>query len=853
MAQATATTKAFNNSLLGAAQRHAAAFNTIGIAALAFGGMLAFAMKGAADAAIEFESSFAGVRKTVDATETEFAALAQGFRDMAKEIPVNVNELNRIGEAAGQLGIKKEAILEFTDVVAKLGATTNLVGDQAATAMARIANVMQTPQDQFDQMGATIVALGNAGASTEAEIVEMAMRIAGAGKIVGLTEAEVLSFANALSSVGIEAQLGGSAISRVFVDIASSVESGGEKLEDFAAVAGMSASEFQRAFEQDAAGAMVSFIEGLGRLDAAGGDVFGTLEQLGLSEVRVRDALLRAAGAGDLFRESLELGNTAWEENNALNEEAAKRFGTTASQTQLATNRINDAAISFGQLMLPAIAAVMQAIGGFADIIGSLPGPVKAAVLVTGALATAMLLLGGATLLLLPRIAAVKAEFAKAGISGGLFRGSLTKLAGAINPVTIGITAATIVIGAYAQQKAAARARVEEFTSAIEADTGALGENTKAVVVNQLQQAGLLAVFEDMGVPADQVTDDILAMADGSQTAARSLKQLAESMDGWDAIVLLGVLNSLADGMDAAALKADALGDSTEGAAGGIEGASGATGEFVDITEEAVSAADEFTEALEALAGVTLDVEKASLAWLDSLASLRDELRQGARTLDDSTQAGRDNRSAILDSIDAAIAHGAAVAEQTGSVEAGARATRKHINELIDQAAQAGIAKGEIKDYIRELNLTPSKIKTLIQLLGIDAAQAAIDRFITLNSGRVVKISIGTTGGVVQHAGGMVGSGAMRLHGGGRVPMRGDEVPIIAKRGERVLNPAQNRQWEGMNLQPAAAPGGSGTVVNVTAVVNGNVVGRNGMDELASTIRTNLLRQRRSLGTLGLS
>src|SRR5919109_949232 len=52
--------------------------------------------------AIEFESSFAGVIKTVDGVIDEFgelttvgAALQQGLRDMAMEIPIGVNELAR--------------------------------------------------------------------------------------------------------------------------------------------------------------------------------------------------------------------------------------------------------------------------------------------------------------------------------------------------------------------------------------------------------------------------------------------------------------------------------------------------------------------------------------------------------------------------------------------------------------------------------------------------------------------------------------------------------------------------------------------------------------------------------------
>lgn len=340
----------------------------------------------AAKSAVDFESAFAGVRKTVDATEQEFDALSKGIREMAKEIPASAVEIAGVAEAAGQLGIAKEHILSFTRTMIDLGEATNMSADEAATALARFANIVQMPQDQFDRLGSTVVALGNNLATTESEIVEMGLRLAGAGKQVGMTEAEILSLAGALSSVGIAAEAGGSAFSKVLIQMQLAAETGGEKLEQFAAVAGMSAEQFATAFQENAAQALIAFINGLQRAEEQGTSVIKVLDDIGITEVRMRDALLRAAGAGDLFAESIKLGTEAWEENVALANEAEQRYKTTESQLKILKNTLNDAAISFGEVLLPAINKVANAVKNFAEWLANLDPVAKTVIVVIAGL-----------------------------------------------------------------------------------------------------------------------------------------------------------------------------------------------------------------------------------------------------------------------------------------------------------------------------------------------------------------------------------------------------------------------------------------------------------------------------------
>lgn len=194
--------------------------------------------------AIEVESAFAGIIKTTDGLVDEFGnlnkvgELVRGeFRALALEIPTNLPDLMQVGELGGQLGIARESLVDFTRVIAALGEATNLTREQAATAFAQIANIMGTSQQDFDRMGSSIVALGNNFATTEADIVNFSQRISAAGKIAGLTEADVFGIAAAFSSVGVQAEAGGTAVQKVLTAMTKAVAGNtGELIDNSAAI-----------------------------------------------------------------------------------------------------------------------------------------------------------------------------------------------------------------------------------------------------------------------------------------------------------------------------------------------------------------------------------------------------------------------------------------------------------------------------------------------------------------------------------------------------------------------------------------------------------------------------------------
>jgi len=369
----------------------------IGAGLAAIGTVGAVAIKKTIDTAISFESAFAGVRKTVELTEEGFAELDKRFKDITKTTPVAYEDLAHIGEIAGQLGVSGVDNLEqFTKTIADIAVTTNLTSEAAATSFARIANIMQEPLDNVDKMGSVVVALGNNFATTESEIVDFSNRIAGAGNIVGMTTPQVFSFGTAFSSVGIQAEAGGTAMQQALLEINQAVIDSGDKLDLLAKTSGMTSEAFATQWQTNAAGAMASFITGLG---TQGDAASGILDDMGLGGVRAQRAFLSLANAGDLVTKTLEMGSNAWEENTALTVEANKRYQTAQSQITIFKNKVALLSDQMGQVFIPILIKVLDKVGKFLTFLEEHPKITKfTAVLV--AMAAAVALVSGAVLIL---------------------------------------------------------------------------------------------------------------------------------------------------------------------------------------------------------------------------------------------------------------------------------------------------------------------------------------------------------------------------------------------------------------------------------------------------------------------
>lgn len=621
MARAATASKQLGSQV----KAHGADFDRMASASTKAGLAVTAGVGGAVKAAVDWESAWTGVQKTVDASPAQYARLEGQLRSLASVLPVSHQEIAGVAEAAGQLGVKQQDIAKFTSTMVKLGTATNMTSEEAATSLRQFMNVMGTAPKDVDRLAATVVDLGNNSATTERDIVEMGQRLSGTGKQMRMSESQVMAFGAAMASVGINAEAGGTAMSRNWIKIDSAVRSGGQSLQTMAKVSGMSAAQFKKAWQTDAAGATNALIEGLGRASKSGQDVSKLLDQMGIKGQYQTDAMKRLAGASagagnaqDQLASSLKTAGEGWSQNTALQEEFGRRQSTTASQMQLAVNRIKDAAISLGQAALPVLGRAAQKVSEYANKFNGLSDRTKDMILQIGAF-------GGVSLIAAGQIGKVARAVKDVGLAFKAVRG------------VAGIAGAFTGIGGAATKAAGATEGAGKAMSGVKGSTSGLSGKLFGVAAG----LGAIAIawgHQDSANHAADIDKQLGSVADWANQASigivdldAKLKQVNDGGFG----PLRENLNGLGDALNHATGENLSFLERQEGRFASLVGSA------ADLSQQSKAQLGKFDEALSGLAGShawgdlqrnweqIADAAKANHISDDKLMSLFPKLQEG--------------------------------------------------------------------------------------------------------------------------------------------------------------------------------------------------------------------------------
>lgn len=463
------------------------------------------AFESSASAAIEFESAITGVYKTVDGTPEQLKELSDATREMALSMPTDTTTIAGVMESAGQLGIATDGVKDFSKTMIDLGNSTNLTAEQAASSLAKFANITGMSADNYSNLGSAIVDLGNNFATTEADIVDMSSYLSSAATLAGFAETDILGLSTAMSSVGINAEAGGSAMSQLITKMQTAVETGDASLEQFASIANMTSQQFQQAFGANAVGALQAFIMGLNDVERNGASASVILQDMGLDGIRLSNTVKALASSGGLLTNAVNTANTAWQENTALANEAEKRYSTLESKMQIMQNAANDLKISVGNSLTPAMGlaadaatSLMKGLSSAADTCPTFTGGVMGAVGAIGGLGSAAM----TALPLLAQLSQAMQGFRAAKEAGSLpgFLSSLTM--GKVGLIIGGIAAAGAAIGALSGAFSKAEKEVEDYN-------GTLEECANEIAQVQGQYDSVVKVFGEQSEAAKELEEQL--------------------------------------------------------------------------------------------------------------------------------------------------------------------------------------------------------------------------------------------------------------------------------------------------------------------------------------------------------
>lgn len=191
------------------------------------------------------------------------------------------------------------------------------------------------------------------------------------------------------------------------------------------------------------------------------------------------------------------------------------------------------------------------------------------------------------------------------------------------------------------------------------------------------------------------------------------------------------------EGAKAAQKKRDALSDlrgqaeenikTTENALEIYELETDALDKTKEAAEKAAEAVKEKADASKAAEDAALGVVGAENAWIETLKQMNEDIKTNGKNLDSNTQAGRDNKTSLVDLAsaandfrDAQIAAGEPTANVTNLVQ-GQR------DAFIKAAEAAGYGSQEAAALADKYGLIPANVETLVKANGTEEAKAAIE------------------------------------------------------------------------------------------------------------------------------
>ena len=312
----------------------------------------------------DYDDAMSHLSRTSGLTGKDLEAMKTSIANMSNELGLSEADVAGIAASVAAYGISGvDDLSEVTKAAAQMQvAFEGVSAEDAAASLAKFGSITGLSMKDASKLGSCLGALENNSKAMAGQIMEVNNRIGGMGAAVGMTAADISAWSTTLISGGMSAELAGSNFTKFQGELSAACSKGGEAVQGFADVAGMSADEFIQLYKTDATGATEAFLQGLNNIQKGGGSVVSTLEDLGLSgteQVRMMQVLMAAAdGTGkemsDL-QKYMSIANDEFYRGKALQEEFDEASKTIGFALQKVKAELEDTGKAFAVALAPAI------------------------------------------------------------------------------------------------------------------------------------------------------------------------------------------------------------------------------------------------------------------------------------------------------------------------------------------------------------------------------------------------------------------------------------------------------------------------------------------------------------------
>jgi hypothetical protein len=581
--------------------------------------------------------------------------------------------------------------------------------------------------------------------------------------------------------------------------------------------------------------------------DYALGQIFGN-QQVTAATVLIQGQ----ARASEKGAQSVQEWTKAVNDQGFAAEQAGGKLDSLQGDVAKLRASFQNGLIESGSAANGVLRGIVQTATGAVDIFDNMPKPLQEAALGIAGVTATVGLLGGATVLSIPKIAEFNATLGT--LSEG--SGSIARASGALR-TGLGATAsfltgpwglaiggaATLVGGIFVKSQLEAKQRVDDLRGSLDQETAAITKSTRAMVAKSLEDDGAFSTAKKLGLQLDVVTDAALGNKDAIDQVRKAVDAYSKAHESLGsrqknpleleaqtfAQSVLGEADSLKKAKEAqkdliAAQKSGS--DASSGAASAAGGAASSIDGLSGSADDATDSLDDLANALAGLGGTQRDVESATIQYRDAIDSVTQSVKDNGTGLDDNTEAGRKNNQSLLDLASSVTdlaakqaAAGASADDLTGTMQVGRDA-------FISAAEAAGATADQASALADKYGLIPADVKTTITALGTTAAisgaaavKSALDQLpdvktvrIQLSGDQGLKVSAST----IARASGGVLPGA---------PSKRDNMLIAAASGEFVVNSEQTTKHRALleAINNGTLPGySSGGMIRMGATARGS-------------------------------